>query len=220
VAICKAAVAAAAVACGTVALAAAELTPPAVSIADRYLTITAILVAAAVLAAVGSARRALDRPERLAAVVALLATAGAWYAAQMAVHEKQFDYLVASQQSQLQLTAVELSGDILNFLYRRGRGAPPRPAPPTWNRDVAAILQFEDTTAAEFEASFGPEVRKAHDLLALEGLRDPDLEAFYRRPANAFQIDVVARRLAALAQRLVARARVSRDHSFFPTRSF
>ena len=31
---------------------------------------------------------------------------------------------------------------------------------------------------------------------------DRDLDAFYRRPANAFQITVVARRLAALAHRL------------------
>ena len=168
-------------------------------------------MAAAVLSAVGSARSALDQPERLAAVVALLATAGAWYAARLAVHEKEFNYLVASQQSQLRLAAVELSGDILNFLNRRGRGAPPRPAPATWNRDVDAILQFEGTTAAEFEASFGGEVRRTHDLLALEGLRDPDLDAFYRRPANAFQIDVVARKLAALARS---------DHSFFPRRSF
>jgi hypothetical protein len=39
-------------------------------------------------------------------------------------------------------------------------------------------------------------------LLALEGVTDRDLDAFYRRPANAFQIDVVAKKLAALAGRL------------------
>jgi len=122
--------------------------------------------------------------------------------------------------SQLRLAAAELSGDILTFLNRRGRGAPPRPAPATRDRDVDAILQFEDTTTAEYEAWFGARVRRTHDLLALQGLRDPDLDAFSRRPANAFQIDVVARKLAALAQRLVPRTHELRDHSFFPPRAF
>lgn len=198
----KAGVAAAVLACGAVALTAAELTPPAVRIADRYLAITAILLVAGVLVAVGSAPRALDRPERLAAVVVLLATAGAWYAARLAVHEKQFNYLVAWQTSELRMAALELSGDVLNFLSRRAREAPSHPAPATWDRDVEAILRFEDETAAEFEASFGAHVRRTRDLLAVEGLRDPDLDTFLRRPANAFQIDIVARRLAALAGRL------------------
>ena len=38
--------------------------------------------------------------------------------------------------------------------------------------------------------------------VALEQLTDRDLDAFYRRPANAFQIDVVAKRLLVLARRL------------------
>jgi len=198
----KWAVAAAVFGCAAVALTAAELTPPAVPIADRYLTLTAVFIVAAVLSAIGSSATALDRPERLAAVVALLATAGAWYAAQVAVHEKQFDYLVAWQKTQLEMAAVELSGDIVNFLNRRSHDAPPRPSPATWDRDVEAVLQFEQATSVEFEAAFGARVRRTRDLLALEGLRDADLDAFYRRPANAFQIDVVARKLLALARRL------------------
>jgi hypothetical protein len=39
-------------------------------------------------------------------------------------------------------------------------------------------------------------------MYSLRGLTDRDLDAFYRRPANAFQIDVVSRRLAVLAHRL------------------
>ena len=198
----KWAVAAAVFGCAAVALTAAKLTPPAVPIADRYLTLTAVFIVAAVLSAIGSSATALDRPERLAAVVALLATAGAWYAAQVAVHEKQFDYLVAWQKTQLEMAAVELSGDIVNFLNRRSHDAPPRPSPATWDRDVEAVLQFEEATSVEFAAAFGARVRRTRDLLALEGLRDADLDAFYRRPANAFQIDVVARKLLALARRL------------------
>jgi hypothetical protein len=36
----------------------------------------------------------------------------------------------------------------------------------------------------------------------LRRLTDRDLDAFYERPANAFQIGVIARRLTVLAHRL------------------
>jgi hypothetical protein len=188
--------------CATVAAAAAALTPPAVAIADRYLTLTVILVGAAIVTAVVTAPRRLERPERLAAVVVALAAAATWYSARSWVHEKQFDYLVAWQQRQLELAALELSGDILNFLHERAAEAPPRPAPATWDRDVAAALAFDRDTSIVFEQRFGAEVRRTRELFALEGLTDRDLDAFYRRPATAFQIDVVAKKLDALGRRL------------------
>ena len=189
-------------ACATVAAAAAALTPPAVAIADRYLTLTAILIGATVVTTLATARPRLGRPERLAVVVVGLAAAGAWYAAQSWVHEKQFDYLVGTQQRQLELTALELSGDIENFVRARAQRAPHRPMPETWDRDVAAMLAFDSETSALFAAQFGLQVRRTRELFVLEGLTDRDFEAFYRSPANAFQIDVVARRLTVLAQHL------------------
>ena len=39
-------------------------------------------------------------------------------------------------------------------------------------------------------------------MFSLRGLTDRDLDAFYRRPSNAFQIGVIARRLPVLAHRL------------------
>lgn len=188
--------------CAAVAVAAAALTPPAVAIADRYLTLTAILVGATVVTTVATLRRTLDRPERLAAVAVVLAAAGAWYAARLWVHEKQFDYLVSAQQRQLELSALELAGDIENFVRQRAAQAPRRPGPATWDHDVAAMLAFDNETSALFAAQFGPHVRRTRELFVLEGLTDRDFDAFYRNPANAFQIDVVARRLGALAQRL------------------
>jgi hypothetical protein len=188
--------------CAAVAAAASALTPPAVAIADRYLTLTAIFVAAAVVTAVATTPRPLDRPERLVAVVVMLAAAGTWYWARTWVHEKQFNYLVDWQTRQLELAAIELSGDIENFLHERAAEAPPRPAPATWDRDVAANLAFDSDTAVLFEGRFGAEVRRTRDLFALERVIDRDLDAFYRHPANAFQIDVVARKLDALARRL------------------
>jgi hypothetical protein len=195
------------VGCGAIAAAAAALTPPAVAIADRYLTLTAIFAGAAIVTAAATARRPLERPQRLAVVVAVLTAAGSWYWARTWVHEKQFDYLVETQTRELGLTALELSGDIVNFLHERAAEAPPRPAAETWDRDVAANLTFDSDTSVLFEQRFGGQVRRTRDLFALEGLTDRDLDVFYRRPANAFQIEVVARRLDALARRLTRRRR-------------
>ena len=193
--------------CAAVAATAAALTPPALAIADRYLTLTAILVGATVVTAAATAKRRLDREQRLAAVVLLLVAIGCSYAARLWVHEKQFDYLVGAQQHQLELAAVELAGDIDNFVRERAAEAPPAPSADTWDRDVASMLAFEDETSRRFERRFGGQVRRTRELFALEGLTDRDLDAFYRAPANAFQIGVVATRLAALAHRLARAAR-------------
>jgi hypothetical protein len=185
-----------------IALVAARMNPPAAGIADRYSTLAAILVAATVLTMLLMSARRLDRPERLAAVVILVATGMSWYSGRLWVHEKYFDYLVAQQKFALQVGGIELAGDIENFLRTRAHGAPPRPQPATWDRDEAAVFRYEEETASLFEAAFGPQLRTTHDMLLQRGLRDRDLDAFYRRPANAFQIDVIARRLAVLAHRL------------------
>lgn len=179
-----------------------RLTPPAGAIADRYSTLAAILIVATVLTTLVVSRERLGRPGRLAAVVVLLATGVAWYGGRQWVHEKYFDYLVAQQKTTLELDSIEISGAITNFLHARANSAPPRPRPATWERDEDAVLRYEQDTAQLFEADFGPQVRRIREMYSLRGLIDRDLEAFYRRPANAFQIGVIARRLAVLAHRL------------------
>jgi hypothetical protein len=185
-----------------VSVAAAMLTPPAVGIADRYLTLSAILIAATVLTIIVMSRKLLDRERRLFALVLLMTTGGSWYAGRLWVHEKLFDYLVHSQKTDLQLTIVELAGDIEIFLRDRASHAPPRPSAATWERDVEAVLRYEEETSMMYEQRFGSQVRRTREVLALERLTDRDFDAFYRRPANAFQMDVVARRLLILARRL------------------
>ena len=179
-----------------------RMTPPASAIADQYSTLAAILVVATVLTTLVASRGQLGRPGRLAAVVTLLATGMIWYSGRQWVHEKYFDYLVAQQKTDLELSAVELSGDIAHFLRARGATAPPPPSPATWDRDEDAVLSYEQDTSVLFEAQFGAQVRRIREMFSLRGLIDRDLEAFYRRPANAFQIGVVSRRLAVLARRL------------------
>jgi len=183
-----------------VSIVAARMTPPASAIADRYSTLAAILAAATVLTVLVVAH--LERPGRLVAVVVLLATGTGWYSARLWVHEKYFDYLVTQQKTELDLRSLELAGDIANFLRERTAASPPRPQPATWERDVDALLQYEQETSLLFEAEFGRDVRRTRDMMAQRGLTDRDMDAFFRRPANAFQISVVERRLAALAHRL------------------
>jgi hypothetical protein len=97
--------------------------------------------------------------------------------------------------------ATQLSGDIVNFLRERAPGAPRHPAPATWDRDVAAVLQYEAEDVEPFDRMFGPQVRRTRQLFDLEGLTERDLDAFYRHPANAFQMNIIAKKLAALARR-------------------
>jgi hypothetical protein len=185
-----------------VVLAAATMARPAVAIADRSLALAAILATATILTAVLTSRHTFDRERRLGAVVLLVATGMGWYAGRLWIHEKQFDDLVREQKADLELRIVEIAGDIVNFLRERGRTAPPHPSPATWQRDVDALLRYEAETSSLYERRFGPQVRKTRDILALERLTDRDLDAFYRRPANAFQINVIAEKLIALARRL------------------
>ena len=194
--------ASAAGACAAVALGASALWPPAVAIADRYLMLAALFAIVAVIAIGSTSWREFARPQRLAAFVMLVAIGMSWYAARLSVHERQFDYLVASQKTALRLQATELSGDIVNFLRQRALSAPRHPAPATWDRDVAAVLQYEAEDVELFDRMFGPQVRRTRQLFDLEGVADRDLDAFYRHPANAFQINIIAQKLAALARRL------------------
>ena len=179
-----------------------RMTPPAGAIADQYSTLAAILIVATVLTTLIVSREQLGRPGRLVAVVVLLATGMAWYGGRQWVHEKYFDYLVMQQKTALELDSLELSGEIATFLNARAVAAPPRPRPSTWERDEDAVLRYEQETALLFEVKFGLQVRRTREMYSLRGLIDRDLEAFYRRPANAFQIGVVSRRLAVLAHRL------------------
>ncbi|HMB80049.1 MAG TPA: hypothetical protein VKI43_08290 [Vicinamibacterales bacterium] len=201
-AIGRAAVAAAVGGLIMVSIVAARITPPAGAMADRYSTLAAILITATVMTILVSMHERLGRPGRLAAVVVLAATGMSWYSGRLWVHEKQFDYLVAQQKTDLALRSVELAGEIANFLRERAAAAPPRPRPATWDRDENAILGYEQETSVLYEASFGELVRRTRGLYAQRGLTDRDLDAFYRHPSSAFEIDVIARRLMALEHRL------------------
>jgi len=53
-----------------------------------------------------------------------------------------------------------------------------------------------------YERRFGARVRAVHDLASLRGLRDRDLDAFFRHPANEFQIRVIAKKLDTFSQTL------------------
>jgi hypothetical protein len=142
------------------------------------------------------------RPERLALFVLLGAIGLGCLGAREWVAERRFDDLVLRQDHALKLTVQQLSGQILAFVAERARHAPASPRPATWARDEDAFLAYETDTVREFNSAFGAQVRAAHDVLGLLGIGDRDLETFYQRPANIFQMRIVATRLAALVAKL------------------
>ncbi len=179
-----------------------RVAPPAADVALWCFGSAAVVLTLKLLVWVATAHRAFGPPERLAAFVMLGTIAMSWYAARQWVHERQFDDLVASQAADLKLTVTELSSEILAFVAERSRQAPPRPRPATWDQDEAAVTQYEIATERAFDRRFGKQVRATHDILGLLGIGDKDLDVFYARPADAFQMQVIAMKLKALAGRV------------------
>jgi hypothetical protein len=188
--------------CACIAL---RINPPSSSVASSCVSILAAALAVKVLAWVATSGASFGREERLVAFVMLLALGLGWLASEQWIGERDFDYHAAQQKAELIVALRDLSSRITRFAGDRDRMAPPRPRPATWQHDVDTFDKFEADTAAEYERRFGAKVRMAHDLVALRGLLDRDFEMFFRRPANEFQIRVVAKKLDSLATRLSRR---------------
>jgi hypothetical protein len=148
------------------------------------------------------AGRSFHREERLLTFVTFAAIVMAWIGAQQGIFDVAFNHEVHVQKSALVVSARDLSREILSFLEGRRRVVPARPRPATWDDDVAAWARYDDETAVAYDRQFRARVRAARDLLALRNMRDRDLDTFYERPANDFQVGIVARKLAGLADKL------------------
>ena len=181
---------------------AVRVEPPAPDVAGRCATAAAILLIAKMIAVVARSKADPGREARLLTFVVFVAILMGWFGAERAIADAAFNYQVHAQKTALVATARDLSREIASFIGARRREAPPRPRAATWDADVAAWMRFDTETDVEFNTRFGARVRVAHDLLTLRGMRDPDFDAFYRLPANDFQMDIVSRRLATLADRL------------------
>jgi hypothetical protein len=186
----------------TIGAIAASLTPPAVAIAEDDFTIAAILAVAGVIVYVTRSGQPFGRAMQLATFLALVGVGGGWYGARQWTRTRQLQYLFDRQTQQIRLNTVQLSANLVTFLRDRRRYVPPPPSAATWDEDERAITRFERETARLYDAKFSREVRAAHDLLALRGLRDRDLDLVYRRPADEFQIQTIALKLSLLARRL------------------
>jgi hypothetical protein len=181
---------------------AGRVSPTAPGVASACFETAAGLCLVKVCAWVIRSRERFGRQERLALFVMLGAIGLSWLGARQWLAERRFDDLVTRQDHAIKLTVQQLSAQILAFVGERDRHAPPPPRPATWERDEAAFLTYETDTVREFNVVFGAQVRAAHDVLGLLGIGDRDLDAFYRRPANDFQMRIVAARLATLVAKL------------------
>ncbi len=180
----------------------ARLAPPAADVSTWCFGAAAALLTVKLLGWIATSHRSFGRHERLAAFVMVSAIAMGWYASLQWLHERQFDYVVAAQNANLKLTAAQLSAAILAFVAERGRHAPPPPQPATWNQDETAVARYETETVNAFERQFRKQTRIAHDVFGQLGIRDKDFDVFYARPANVFQMRVIAVKLASLAKRV------------------
>src|SRR5436190_2907201 len=187
------------------ALIAMSADPPAPAVAERCASVAAVLLIVKMIAIVARLRSDSGREARLLTLVVFAAIMMGWVGAERAIADAAFTYQVHAQQSALIAASRDLSREILAFVDARHRAAPPRPRPETWDADVARWLRFEGETVRGYNRRFGARVRTAHDLLTLRSMRDADLDAFYRAPDGEFQIAIVARKLAGLADRLARR---------------
>jgi hypothetical protein len=182
-----------------------RLNPPAFDVARACVAIIAIILAAKVLAWVAVSGATFGREERLLAFVMLAAVGLGWVGTGELLEERAFDYRVEQQKAELRNALRDTSMRITQFCDARDRVAPPHPRPATWQRDVDEFERFESDTVRVYERRFGPRVRAAHDLASLRGLRDRDLDAFFRHPANEFQMRVIAKKLDVFADKLSSR---------------
>jgi hypothetical protein len=182
-----------------------RLNQPAFDVARSCAAILAVLLAARVLAWVAIAGARFGREERLLAFVMLAAVALGWIGTGEWVEERAFDFKVAQQKAELRQNLHDIAVRVTRFCDARDRVAPPRPRPATWQQDVDAFQRFESETVRSYERRFGSRVRAVHDLASLRGLRDRDLDVFFRYPANEFQMRVIAKKLDGFSEKLAPR---------------
>jgi hypothetical protein len=179
-----------------------RLTPPAFDVAKSCVAIVAAVLAAKVLAWVAAKGASFGREERLLAFVMLAACGLGWIGTGEWLDERAFDYRVAQQKAELSRALHDTAVRLAEFVDERDRQAPPHPRPATWQHDVDTFGRFEEETVTMYERRFGGRVRAVHDLSSLRGLRDRDLDAFFRHPANEFQMRVIAKKLDGFASAL------------------
>jgi len=182
-----------------------RVTPPAFDVARSCMAIICALLAVKVLAWVAVSGAGFGREERLLAFVMLAACGLGWMGAGQWIEERAFDYRAAQQKDELRRALHDTAIRLSQFCDARDRLAPPHPRPATWQRDEEAFDRFESETVDAYERRFGAGVRAAHDLASLRGLRDRDLDAFFRHPANEFQMRVIAKKLDVFATKLERR---------------
>ncbi len=195
---------------GALGIVGARMRPPAPGIEERCLTIVALLLAVKLFTWVARAGHTFGREQRLLTFVSFITIAIAWVGFRQSIAEAAFDYVVVQQRADLAESSRAVAYQLDAFVQGRHRVEPPAPRPSTWDQDEEAFGRFETETVLLYERQFGSRVRACHDLMSLRGLGDRDFDRFYRRPANEFQMRVVAERLLFFAGKLDEQNRLSR----------
>jgi len=195
---------------GALGIVGGRMRPPAPGIEERCLTVVAVLLAVKLFAWVAESGHTFGREQRLATFVSFIVIGMAWVGIRQSIAEAAFDYVVVQQRADLADRSRTVAYQVDAFVQGRQRLAPPAPRPQSWDEDEEAFGRFETETVILYERQFGARVRACHDLMSLRGLGDRDFDRFYRRPANEFQMRVVAERLLFFAGKLDEQNRLSR----------
>ena len=108
----------------------------------------------------------------------------------------------ATGKTNLKTRATLLSNQIMKFVLDRERSAPPIPREGSWYEDVDKIMKYSSESVNLFYLNFQPKVAAIHDELVEHGLQDDEFDKFYRHPVNYLVMQLVAERIAVLAEKL------------------
>ena len=115
----------------------------------------------------------------------------------------------ASKPSDLKRRALLLSNSILEFLAERQARDPFsfQNLKTTWDKlkfgwDTAVFAKYDQQTVMIYTERFSTQVNTVHDELAEQGLRDGQLDLYYKNPISTVAVRIIAERIGALAEQI------------------
>jgi hypothetical protein len=105
----------------------------------------------------------------------------------------------------LKKRASDLSAEILSFLVERQRNEPRPPIPMTReasDKYFSEVVAYLNQTMAVYAQQFTTRVMSIREGFLKQGIKDADLDEWYKNPTNTHGIEIIAGRIGILADML------------------